>query len=118
MSSLIAFCGLDCAQCEAYQATQANDRKKAQLVAEKWGKAFGDGKPFPIEATFCDGCRTESTRKGGYCGQCAVRACAVERKVASCAHCDDYGCETLEGFLKQAGAELRGKLETLRASLR
>ena len=118
MPELLAACGLRCDECEAYQATQANDRKKAQLVAEKWGKAFGDGKPFPIEATFCDGCRTESTRKGGYCGQCAVRACAVERKVASCAHCDDYGCETLEGFLKQAGAELRGKLETLRASLR
>ena len=25
MSSLIAFCGLDCAQCEAYQAPQARD---------------------------------------------------------------------------------------------
>ena len=26
MTTLIAACGLDCTQCEAYQATQSNDR--------------------------------------------------------------------------------------------
>jgi len=118
MSELLAACGLRCDECEAYLATQTNDRARAERVAAEWGKTFGDGTPFPIEATVCDGCLTASARKGGYCGQCGVRACAVQRKVASCAHCDDYGCETLEGFLKVAGDKLRARLDELRQSLR
>jgi hypothetical protein len=118
MSALLAACGLRCDQCEAYLATQTNDQDRARRVAEKWGKEFRDGKPFPVEATICDGCLTESPRKGGYCGQCAVRACAVERKLPTCAHCDDYGCEKLEQFLTMAGPQLRNSLNELRRSFR
>jgi hypothetical protein len=113
MAGLVAGCGLDCGACEAYLATQANDMVKAKAVAEKWGKQYGDGTPFPIEATFCDGCLTPSPRKGGFCGQCPIRACVIERKVATCAHCPDYGCAKLEEFLKMA-PQLRETLERIR----
>ena len=117
MPALSAACGLRCDECEAYLATQTHDQERARRVAEKWGKEFGDGTPFPIEATVCDGCLTESVRKGGYCRECDVRACAVERKVASCAQCDDFGCDKLEQFLQMAGPTLRASLEELRRSL-
>lgn len=116
MAGMTAACGLDCAACDAYLATQAGDMDKARLVADKWGKEYGDGTPFPIEATFCDGCLTASPRKGGYCGKCAVRACAVERGVETCAHCQDYGCSTLETFLA-AAPPLRERLEAIRRDL-
>jgi len=117
MTVLLAACGLHCDECEAYIATQTHDRERALRVAEKWGKEFGDGTPFPVESTVCDGCLTESARRGGYCGQCAVRACAIERKLPSCAHCDDFGCDKLEGFLQMAGPKLRESLQALRRSL-
>jgi len=36
MSSIIAFCGLDCSQCEAYIVTQADDEEGKIKLAEKW----------------------------------------------------------------------------------
>jgi hypothetical protein len=115
----IAACGITCNECEAYLATQENDHAKAVKVAEKWSQQFGHA--IPVAATVCDGCLAPEGRKGGYCGECPVRACAVERKVATCAHCPDYGCEKIEGFLKMAGPEggvrLRASLEEIRRSL-
>lgn len=114
MTRFIAACGLDCEACEAYIATQTNDRVLAQKVAEKWGKEFGDGTPFPIEAVSCDGCLTDGPCKGGYCGQCPVRACALKREVENCARCEEYGCATLQEFWKMA-PQLRERLDALRA---
>lgn len=112
MAGFLAACGLDCESCDAYVATQTGDQELARKTAERWGKQHGDGTPFPIESTICDGCLTSSGRRGGYCGQCPVRACAVEKKVESCGHCPDYGCATLEGFLSVA-TTLRDKLEQI-----
>jgi hypothetical protein len=113
MAGFIAACGLDCKACDAYIATQTNNAELARQTAEKWGKQHGDGTPFPIESTRCDGCLTASARKGGYCGACAVRACALAKKVDTCGHCSDYGCATLEGFLAMAPM-LREPLERIR----
>lgn len=117
MADFIAACGLDCEACEAYIATQTRDEALALAVAQKWGERYGDGTPFPIEAVSCDGCLTEGPRKGGYCGQCPIRACVQQRGVESCARCADYSCDTLEGFLK-AAPELRQRLEHLREAAR
>jgi hypothetical protein len=117
MTTFIAACGIDCEGCEARIATQKLDSVLAQAVAERWGRQFGLDKALPIEAVWCDGCLTEGARKGGYCGQCPIRACAVERKVENCAACDDYGCATLEAFLVRA-APLRERLEALRQGAR
>ena len=43
MSALVVFCGLDCAQCEAYQATQANDRAWQERILAKWRANFSRG---------------------------------------------------------------------------
>ena len=114
MSKMIAACGLDCGACEAYLATQTNDLERARRVAAAWGREHGDGTPFPVESTICDGCLTASTRKGGYCGQCPVRACAVAKGVSTCGHCPEYVCPTLEGFL-QAVPQLKAALDRIRA---
>ena len=38
MATLIAACGLDCAQCESYLATQSNDLLMLEAIVEKWSK--------------------------------------------------------------------------------
>ena len=95
MYEMISYCGLDCSACPAYLATQADDMDALARVAVEWGEQFGI--KITPESILCDSCKTgEGARRSGYCSTCGVRACAVEREVITCAHCDDYGCETLQ----------------------
>ena len=110
MDSLIAFCGLDCAQCDAYQATLAGDEAAKLVILEKWREEF-DAPDMPLAAVTCDGC-TSSGRLGGYCHDCPVHNCGRAKGVANCAYCDAYEtCETLQGFI----ANITGARENLAA---
>jgi hypothetical protein len=102
MAGLIAACGTDCEACDAYIATQTNDQERARRTAERWAKQLGGTVPVPIAATVCDGCLTSSPRKGGYCADCPLRACATQKNVETCAHCPEYACATLEAFVAKA----------------
>ena len=96
MAKLIAACGLDCAQCDGYIATQANDSVAIAALVEKVARDFGmEVKP---EQIMCDGCLAESERKCSYCKECGIRACVVTNKLANCAECGVYACKLLEDF--------------------
>jgi hypothetical protein len=114
MDDLLAPCGLDCGKCPAYIATQANDARALARVADEWSKAFNF--KLTLEEVICDGCTTESKRKYAYIKTCGVRLCALARGVRTCAHCDDYGCDTLIEFFNNV-PRTRGLLETIRAEL-
>ncbi|MCE5314655.1 MAG: DUF3795 domain-containing protein [Armatimonadota bacterium] len=99
-NKLIGACGLVCSECEGYKATQANDPDAIAKIAADWSKQFGaDIKPESVQ---CDGCMTASDRKCGHCAECEIRACVISRGLPNCAHCEDYGCETISNFLKMA----------------
>ena len=115
MNRMIAYCGLVCTDCEAYIATQAGDLATLERLAAKARKEYG--MPDATAAsTMCDGCLATSDRLCGYCYECQVRACGIARGVVNCAHCDDYACETLEGFWNMA-PEARTMLDGIRAGL-
>jgi hypothetical protein len=115
-NQLIAYCGLDCAQCPAYIATQANDQAALEKVAADWREQF-NSPDITVEAVICDGCLgTNGGRLGGYCSMCEVRACATEKAVTNCAHCADYACEKLENFFGMA-PQARTTLDEIRRSL-
>ncbi|MCK4450756.1 MAG: DUF3795 domain-containing protein [Anaerolineae bacterium] len=97
MDKMIAYCGLVCTDCEAYIATQANDLAALEQMAVKAREEF-NMPDLTVESAMCDGCLSNSERLCGYCFECQVRACGVERGVVNCAHCDDYACEKLAGF--------------------
>jgi len=111
---MIAYCGLVCSECPAYVATQADDSEALQRVAAEWGKETN--KPLTAADCLCDGCLSDSDRLFGYCSKCKMRACAMERGVATCAHCDDYGCEKITGFLEHA-PEAKTTLDQIRQAL-
>jgi len=97
MNPLIAFCGLDCTQCEAYTATQSNDLAAQERLLVKW-RAEYNAPDMTMAAVTCDGC-TSAGRLGGYCSACPVRACSVSREMTNCAYCPDYAsCEKLAHF--------------------
>ena len=63
----------------------------AKKISEQFGK---DVKP---EEIYCVGCYNEGTHFG-YCAECGIRICGLEKKVLSCAYCDEYPCPTLIQF--------------------
>jgi len=111
MTTLIAACGLDCAQCEAYVATRANDHAALARTAEKWSKDF-NAPGLTAENIQCDGCMTEG-RKIGHCSECKIRLCGIERGLPNCASCPDYICEGLAGFLQNV-PQAKANLDALR----
>jgi hypothetical protein len=113
MTTLIAACGLDCAQCEAYQATQAGDLAALARVAEKWTQEY-HAAGLTAANVQCDGCMTAG-RKVGHCSECKIRLCAIERGVTTCAACPDYACEQLTAFFQMVPVA-RENLELLRRS--
>lgn len=115
MAGLRASCGLDCAECEAYAATQKNDRAGLERVAEKWAKEF-KAQGLTVEMCVCDGCRSGKRVSTAHAVNCAVRRCATGRGVETCGHCADYGCGTLQGFFSFAPV-LKEKLEAIRKEL-
>lgn len=110
---IIAFCGLTCSECEAYQATQANDDAWKERVAAKWREEF-HAPDIDVAAVTCDGCLAFDGRLGAHCYECDIRACGIQRGVANCAACADYqSCEKIAGFFKFA-PEAKTTLDSLR----
>ena len=53
---MIAYCGIDCSECESYNATQSGDKEALKRVAKKLTENYCvEVKP---EYVICDGCRT------------------------------------------------------------
>ena len=113
MLSRIAACGLDCAHCEAYLATQAEDLLALEHIAEKWSREF-NSPGLTADTIQCDGCLAVG-RKIGHCSECPIRLCVLERSLANCAECPEYACQQLAGFLQNV-PQAKANLEALRAS--
>jgi len=109
-TQLIAYCGLACSTCPAYMATQGNDIARLTVLAQEW--LGGDNDHSQI---LCDGCAAGG-RLMQWCSQCSTRACAIERGVENCAHCDDYGCEKLQKVFEQS-VDAQVYLDRIRAFL-
>jgi hypothetical protein len=111
MTTLIAACGIDCAQCEAYLATQANDLTALEKVAAKWSQEYGVTGLTALNVQ-CDGCMVAG-RKVGHCAECKIRLCSLERGFENCAACPDYACEQLTAFFQMV-PPAKANLEALR----
>jgi hypothetical protein len=113
MSEMIAYCGLDCAECNAFKATLAKDSEWKKQLAKKWSEGLKvEFKPEDID---CDGCMSD--RISGWCRKiCKMRPCAEEREVKTCAHCGDYPCGKLKEFLSKEPIATKN-LETIRKTL-
>ena len=116
MDRIVAYCGLVCTDCPAYVATQANDPAAMERVAAQWREEF-NAPEITADSIVCDGCLGHNGgRLSGYCLECNIRACGVERGAVNCAHCADYACEKLEGFFGLV-PEAKTTLEGIRQSL-
>ncbi|MFH0895002.1 MAG: DUF3795 domain-containing protein [Bacteroidota bacterium] len=87
-----AVCGLYCASCGVYIATQENNVQELQRMADSMKQT--------VEELKCDGCGAE--RKSVWCKiYCTFTQCAKEHKVEFCGSCSEYPCESLKDFQKK-----------------
>lgn len=85
MTEYIAFCGLDCEQCEARIATITDDNKLREKVAEEWSKL--NGVEITPDMINCVGCRLTGV-KFAYCqSMCQIRQCALGKNFETCGDC-------------------------------
>jgi hypothetical protein len=110
--NLYAMCGLDCAACPAFKASERLSMPERQKIADQWSKEFNGS--FTAADIDCVGCPVTAGAHVGYCAMCQIRACALEKAVSTCAACGQFGCDKLEGFLKNA-PQARENLARLRA---
>ncbi|MBW1642014.1 MAG: DUF3795 domain-containing protein [Deltaproteobacteria bacterium] len=108
---MIAYCGLNCSNCEAYLATQEDNNARRAETAQKWSKIYNA--EIKTEQINCTGCKSDGI-KFSHCNVCEIRQCCISKNVDNCAVCDDYICDTLSGFIKLA-PEAGIALEKLRA---
>lgn len=106
----IAYCGLDCAKCDAYLATVNNDDALRAKTAQLWSEM--NQAPITPEMINCAGCCADGV-KTPYCeSMCPIRKCAMEKGLASCARCADMeACPMLRPVLdnsEEARSNLKG----------
>ena len=98
MDDLIAYCGLNCAACDAYLATLHNDQALRERTAKLWAEL--NNAPILPEHINCQGCRTEGV-KTVFCDHlCGIRQCALQKGVETCGDCGELEkCPTVGTLL-------------------
>lgn|GEM_PF-308317 len=87
---LIAYCGIDCSACPAYQITRAGgDLVARRKLAQEWS---GVQCQFDAEEIACNGCMHSSWKMTE---RCNIRKCAIEKEKKTCGHCADYPCDKI-----------------------
>ena len=112
LEKMIAVCGLNCAECLAFQATQENSVEKRKQVAEQWSKEYKT--EFKPEDINCNGCLSTNGPLLSYCSICTIRQCGREKELKNCAYCNDYlSCQKLGDFF-QAAPKAKTNLNEIR----
>jgi hypothetical protein len=95
MPEILSYCGYRCDQCPAYTDNLGSDADRAR-VRDDWMKYYDHR--VELREVDCGGCKA-SLRDGN--PDCKVRPCAIEKRVDTCADCDEFGCARI---LKQMTA--------------
>lgn len=98
MKHMIAYCGLDCAKCDAYLATVNDNQALREKTAKLWSE-LNHAEILP-ENINCEGCRADGAKTVFCDSLCAIRRCAAGKGVSTCGACAALnGCETVDAIL-------------------
>lgn len=110
---IIAYCGLNCEECEAYKATINNDDELREKVAKEW--SILNKIEITKEMINCEGCHNNG-KKTPFCENlCPIRKCAINKNVSTCGECQNLrSCEELKKIIDNNEKELYNLLHIKR----
>ena len=93
-NNMIAFCGLNCAKCDAFIATKNNDNALREKTAKLWSEL--NQIEILLEQINCEGCRCDG-KKTVFCDKlCQIRQCAMKKGFETCGDCSELdNCKTV-----------------------
>ncbi|MDR0300973.1 MAG: DUF3795 domain-containing protein [Treponema sp.] len=99
MEKLIAYCGLDCAECGAYKALKNNDQALREKTATEWTKVHNFN--FTPDMINCTSCKGNGVQVG-HCSECEIRKCASGKNIVNCGACVSFKtCKIINDFIAQ-----------------
>ena len=110
MRQLIAICGLDCEECDAYIATKNNDQTLREKTAKLWSEL--NNAPILPEHINCEGCRMNGTKTVFCSSLCEIRKCAIAKGLETCAKCTQKEFCTKVGTVWKHNPQARNNLES------
>ena len=97
MKEPIAYCGIDCSDCDAFIATQNNDQSLREKTAKEWGILYEN--TYTPDMINCSSCKGSGVLFG-HCSRCKIRRCALERSVEHCDVCGEFKtCKLINDFI-------------------
>ncbi len=108
---LIAFCGLNCENCDAYLATKNNDQTLREKTAKIWAEL--NNAPILPEHINCEGCRMDGTKTVFCSSLCEIRKCAVAKGLETCGECVGKSTCPKVGAIWQNDPQAKKNLESL-----
>ncbi|UCE10117.1 MAG: DUF3795 domain-containing protein [Candidatus Thorarchaeota archaeon] len=109
-AKLIAYCGLDCAECPARIALETDDNSIREQTVDKWNSPEF---PVSVDDVNCTYCTSPDGPHFKWCADCPLRSCGSERGVETCAHCGDFPCDKVHS----SGEANLKRLQKIHASL-
>jgi len=89
----ISVCGLNCVQCDMYQASHGNEKLRNEII--DWFKKKRN-KTLKPEQVKCEGCKGPLSVH--WSSDCKMLKCAREKKIEYCFQCKDFQCQILNAF--------------------
>ncbi|MBN1777755.1 MAG: DUF3795 domain-containing protein [Clostridiales bacterium] len=109
---MIAFCGLNCAECPAYTGTTTGDEQQLEKMNQEFGSEETDAVDF-----VCLGCKYKDSKLiATDCARCTIRMCAMERHKDFCATCEEFEtCDRMKPYRRGGETELDKRNALIRA---
>lgn len=109
----LAYCCLNCYECELFIATRDNNEQLKAEVVQKWN--IKQDENFNLQDFGCLGCKSE--KLAFFCKDCNVKKCAIQKGFQICAQCEDLDyCDKKlwKNFpeIKEKAKETKAKLLT------
>jgi hypothetical protein len=104
----IAFCGLNCAKCDTYQAAHGNAKLMEEIV--DWFKEERK-KTVKPEQIKCERCR--GPLDVHWSPDCKIMLCAKKKKVRYCFQCRQFPCSILDAFASDGASHHKRTVENL-----
>lgn len=105
----ISVCGLNCAQCDIYQAGHGNEKMRDEII--EWFKKERNETLKP-EQVRCNGCIGQLDVH--WSPDCKMLLCARKKGVRHCFLCEDFPCKILEDFSSDGISHHKRTVENLK----